>query len=95
VASTVGFGGYSHLQNVLCIAFHSFVFAFAIRLMCILAHFHNNNTNDSIEIDGGKDYRDEIVKVIKNCSAMICLINHEWASSGECKDVRNILPHTN
>jgi len=39
-----------------------------------------------VDLLGGENYRDEIIKALKSCSVMILLINEEWALSGECQD---------
>eukprot|EP00049_Salpingoeca_infusionum_P022752 m.8580 g.8580 ORF g.8580 m.8580 type:complete len:482 (+) comp5372_c0_seq2:156-1601(+) len=38
------------------------------------------------EFAGGSDFRDEIVRGIKESTVFVPLINDAWASSGECKD---------
>jgi len=39
-----------------------------------------------VDILGGENYRDEIIKAVKTCCVMVLLINDEWALSGECQD---------
>jgi len=37
-------------------------------------------------LQGGDDYRTEIVNAVKSCKVFLPLINSEWADSGECAD---------
>jgi hypothetical protein len=38
-----------------------------------------------VDMDGGVDYRAEIVSAMKACKIFLPLMNAEWAASGECK----------
>lgn len=38
------------------------------------------------DLQGGDNYRNEIVNAVKTCKVFLPLINSEWANSGECAD---------
>jgi len=38
------------------------------------------------QMQGGTNYRDEIVSCVRQCYAFVPLINDEWGASGECED---------
>ena len=48
-----------------------------------------------VDMEGGIDYREEIVAAVKKCKIFLPLINSEWASSGECKDEYNFAKRLN
>lgn len=37
------------------------------------------------DLAGGVNYRDEIIKGVKDCKVFIAFMNEEWAQSGECE----------
>jgi len=42
-----------------------------------------------VDMTGGQNYRDEIVKAIDKAFAVILLVNNDWAESAECEDEYN------
>jgi hypothetical protein len=48
-----------------------------------------------VEMVGGDDFRDEIVRGLKSSKVFLPLINQAWALSGECKDEFNLAKRLN
>eukprot|EP01038_Epipyxis_sp_PR26KG_P006390 gene6390-8803_t len=59
--------------------------------------FERNNITCWIctSMNGGVEFREEIVEAVKKCKIFLPLINDEWARSGECKDEYNLAKRLN
>lgn len=69
-----------------------FIYGFANGFVLGLTHFalYTERFGLSIfvcmEMNGGTQYRHEIVSAVESCKFFVILLNEQWALSGECED---------
>ena len=48
-----------------------------------------------VDMTGGAQYRNAIVRAVQSCKIFLILLNEQWALSGECEDEYNLAKRLN